>query len=306
VVLLLSFRDSPVTRECEADAPRAFAFFFPRFSGRKSNVEFIEDALWELIESGASVTDSLGATSYSDFLADAGKRGALEKGVGALVLSGPEASLKSWFAEIARKLNKGEKLLTEDLSEVSKTSYFSRDEMSKLFGTHIAGECEQCLRTYNPAAEFVFVRLYLSTGQSGDGSLLWDVVQYEEPPPALVRIFFSEIFSISNLLLSDCQVCRSGRSVPGRRHQAAAGFAETGGVRRGTAGQRSGAKRKRNVAAATLRCVRQEARAKPGVRRLRSRHVLRARVSGGRLEGETQAGLRAAQAHSRTLFEMNS
>jgi hypothetical protein len=163
-------------------------------------VEFIEDALWELIESGASVADSLGATSYSDVLADAGKRGALEKGVGALVLSGPEASLKSWFAEIARKLNKGEKLLTEDLAEVSKTSYFSRDEMSKLFGAHIAGECEQCLRTYNPAAEFVFVRLYLSTGHSGDGSLLWDVVQYEEPAPELVRIFFSRNICSNQLL----------------------------------------------------------------------------------------------------------
>ena len=153
------------------------------------HVEFVDAALWDLVESGATVADSLGSTSYSDFLADAAKQGTLKKGAGALVLSGPVGSLKSWLEEIARKLNKGEKLLTADLAEISKTMYFSLEEMGNLFGAHIAGECEQCMRTYDPAKEFVFARLYLSSGQSGDGSLHYDVVQFEEPVPELVAKF---------------------------------------------------------------------------------------------------------------------
>jgi hypothetical protein len=70
----------------------------------KAGVEYCEQVLWELIESGATASDSLGKTSYSDFLADAAKRGALEKGKGALVLSAPTNSLKSWFDLIARKV----------------------------------------------------------------------------------------------------------------------------------------------------------------------------------------------------------
>ncbi len=182
--------EGPATHTCESvlQCPAASRVFLPALScDRKANAEYCEEVLWELIESGATASDSLGATSYSDFLADGAKRGALEKGAGALVLSAPISSLKSWFELIARKLNHGEKLLSEELVNVSKTNYFSLDEMRKLFGKHIAGECEQCLRSYNPVTEFVFVRLYLSTGQSGDGTLAWDVVQYEEPAPELVR-----------------------------------------------------------------------------------------------------------------------
>lgn len=38
--------------------------------------------------------------------------------------------------------------------------------------------CQE-LNNYDPVREFLFVRLYLSTGQSGDGTLMWDAVAYE-------------------------------------------------------------------------------------------------------------------------------
>lgn len=53
------------------------------------------------------------------------------------------SALKSWFDLIARKLNSGQKLLSEELVNVSKCEYFSLNELKTLFGKHIAGECEQ-------------------------------------------------------------------------------------------------------------------------------------------------------------------
>jgi hypothetical protein len=104
-------------------------FFRAKQGQMKAGVEYCETVLWELIESGASASDSLGATSYSDFLADSAKRGAKEKGRGALVLSAPVHALKSWFELIERKLNSGQKLLTEELVNISKAGEFS----SRLF-----------------------------------------------------------------------------------------------------------------------------------------------------------------------------
>jgi hypothetical protein len=81
-----------------------FSFLFFSFFARFLNCR---------LEHGES---DLGVT-YADFLADAAKKGALEKGRGALVLCEPVNSLKSWFEVIQRKLRANTKLPLEELSK---------------------------------------------------------------------------------------------------------------------------------------------------------------------------------------------
>jgi hypothetical protein len=66
----------------------------------------------------------LGVT-YADFLADAAKKGALEKGRGALVLCEPVNALKSWFEVIQRKLRANAKLSLEELGHGKDLGLFS-------------------------------------------------------------------------------------------------------------------------------------------------------------------------------------
>ncbi len=218
----------------------------------KSGVTYCEDVLWELIESGASASDALGGATYSDFLSDAAKKGALAKGRGALVLSSPTSALKSWFELIARKLNSGQKLLSEELVNVSKCEYFSLADMKNLFGKYIAGECEAELNSYNPIHEFIFIRLYLSPG-SGDADLLWDAVAYEEPPAELVKKFapaaemsLAEVVSRAKCLLNLVLMFLflSGKAV--------VRITETPGLRRAAAQERCGARCQANAAAPKL------------------------------------------------------
>ena len=94
---------------------------------------------------------------------------------------------------IEPKLNNGQ-LTSDDLQELVKTKYFSFKEFQKTFGKLSAGECDACIRTYNPTTEFVFARLYLSVGGSGDGTLMWDVIEHElEETKAQLRAKFMAV-----------------------------------------------------------------------------------------------------------------
>lgn len=146
--------------------------------------EQCEEILWDLlIESGAMVDEHV---TYSEILADCARTGTLESGLrGAVLLTGEVKALRSWFVHLEHVLTeeKGGKLTLSDFEQVGKVSYRSTSDMLKTFGKHIQGNSEDSLERamldYNPATEFVFVRLYAIA--KNEFAIYHDVVEYVEP-----------------------------------------------------------------------------------------------------------------------------
>lgn len=93
-------------------------------------------------------------------------------------------------------------------------------ELSATFGAHIPTECTQLLSTYDPRKEFIFLRLYLSTGASGDASLFFDPVEYAEEDAEFAAKAMSKVnavaappqFTMQQLLLDGLKLIAGDRA----------------------------------------------------------------------------------------------
>lgn len=144
-----------------------------------NKIDYCEETLWEIIESGLT-SESTHGLSYASYIAGLAQQGTLEKGRGVLVWSSPVNAAKSWFQAIEAKIRKGQ---ATELGELLKVSYMSVGEWQQTFGEYSEGECNALITSYDPLKEFVFIRLYVTTGTKGDCVLLWDPVAFEEPSP---------------------------------------------------------------------------------------------------------------------------